>query len=102
LIIINDSNLNDNFSNILDIIDYFKKEEETNKSIKEISKISEVSVLTMPISKKNLSLSANLKDYIKMLMESLDVETNNWSTLYENLARIRKEKVNEVKESPRV
>ena len=102
LIIINDSNLNDNFSNILDIIDYFKKEEETNKSIKEISKISEVSVLTMPISKKNLLLSADLKDYIKMLMGSLDDETNNWSTLYENLARIRKEKVNEVKESPRV
>ncbi|PKB98629.1 hypothetical protein RhiirA5_98712 [Rhizophagus irregularis] len=37
-----------------------------------------------------------------MLTGSLDDETANWGTPYENSARVEKEEVNEVKESPRV
>ncbi|CAG8671873.1 8981_t:CDS:2 [Funneliformis caledonium] len=51
---------------------------------------------------ENSSLSADLEDYIKTLMGSLDDETANWGTPYENSARVVEEEANEVKESPRV
>ncbi|CAB5201968.1 unnamed protein product [Rhizophagus irregularis] len=56
----------------------------------------------LPIPKENSSLSADLDDYVNMLTGSLDDETANWGTSYENSARVEKEEVNEVKESPRV
>ncbi|PKC00713.1 hypothetical protein RhiirA5_365513 [Rhizophagus irregularis] len=46
---------------------------------------------------ENLSLSADVDGYINMLTGSLDDETDNWGTPYENSARIGKEEANEVK-----
>ncbi|PKK55994.1 hypothetical protein RhiirC2_722143, partial [Rhizophagus irregularis] len=45
---------------------------------------------------------ADLDDYINMLTGSLDNETANWGTPYENSAIIGKEEANEVKGVPRV
>ncbi|CAB4446929.1 unnamed protein product [Rhizophagus irregularis] len=81
-----------------DVADYFKEEEEMNES-------TEVSAPTMPIPEENLltlSISADEEDYLKMLTRSLDDETANRDTLYENSARLEKEDVNEIRESPRV
>ncbi|RGB22690.1 hypothetical protein C1646_748454 [Rhizophagus diaphanus] len=51
---------------------------------------------------ENSSLSADLEDYIKMLMGDFDDETAYWGTPCENKARVEKEEVNKVKGSPRV
>ncbi|RGB35192.1 hypothetical protein C1646_759645 [Rhizophagus diaphanus] len=40
---------------------------------------------------ENSSLSADLEDYVKMLIGDFDDETAYWGTLYENEARIEKE-----------
>jgi len=64
-----------------------------------VSKISETAYpkKILPIPEENLSLSADVDDYINMLTGSLDDETDNWGTTYENSARIGKEEANEVK-----
>ncbi|CAG8700501.1 13103_t:CDS:1, partial [Funneliformis caledonium] len=64
--------------------------------------IPEISARNLETSEKilpeeNSSLSADLEDYIKTLTGSLNDETANWSTPYENSARIGKEESNEVK-----
>ncbi|CAI2194459.1 7834_t:CDS:2, partial [Funneliformis geosporum] len=46
---------------------------------------------------KNSFLSADLDDYINILLGSFDDKTANWDTAYENSARVEKEEVNEVK-----
>ncbi|PKK57142.1 hypothetical protein RhiirC2_798605 [Rhizophagus irregularis] len=79
------------------------KEQVKSKTItSHVSKNSETSEKSLPIPEENSSLSADLDDYVNMLTGSLDDETANWGTPYENSARVEKEEVNEVKESPRV
>ncbi|RGB22207.1 hypothetical protein C1646_822634 [Rhizophagus diaphanus] len=67
-----------------------------------VTENSETNEKSLPIPEENSSLSADLDDYVNMLTGSLDDETANWGTPYENSARVEKEEVNEVKESPRV
>ncbi|CAB4416643.1 unnamed protein product [Rhizophagus irregularis] len=45
----------------------------------------------------NSSLSADEKDYLKMITGGIDDETAYWGAPYENEARVEKEEVNEVK-----
>ncbi|CAB5203836.1 unnamed protein product [Rhizophagus irregularis] len=59
--------------------------------------VTEISEKILPIPEENLSLSADVDGYINMLTGSLDDETDNWGTPYENSARIGKEEANEVK-----
>ncbi|CAG8619826.1 496_t:CDS:2 [Funneliformis mosseae] len=59
--------------------------------------VTEISKKILPIPEENLSLSADVDGYINMLTGSLDDETDNWGTPYENSARIGKEEANEVK-----
>jgi len=65
----NDPNLDDNFSDTLDITDYFKKEEGMNKSTEKVSKMSEVCAPTMPISAGSSNSLEAEDDYYKMLLE---------------------------------
>ncbi|CAB4417556.1 unnamed protein product [Rhizophagus irregularis] len=70
-----------------------------------VSENSETSEKSLPIPEENSltsSISADEEDYLKMLTGSLDDETANRDIPYENSARVEKEEVNEVKESPRV
>ncbi|RIA89765.1 hypothetical protein C1645_738389 [Glomus cerebriforme] len=65
----NDPNLDDNFSDISNVTDYFKEEEEINKLTEEVSKMSEICVPTIPIS-ADPSNSLKAKDnYYKMLLD---------------------------------
>ncbi|GBB93143.1 hypothetical protein RclHR1_21190001 [Rhizophagus clarus] len=56
----------------------------------------ETSEKSLSIPKENSSLSADEKDYIKILTGSLDDETAYWGTLYENEARVVEEMNEEV------
>ncbi|CAB4413594.1 unnamed protein product [Rhizophagus irregularis] len=70
-----------------------------------VSENSETSEKSLPIPEENSltsSISADEEDYLKMLTGSLDDETANRDIPYKNSARVEKEEVNEVKESPRV
>ncbi|CAG8759555.1 9975_t:CDS:1, partial [Funneliformis caledonium] len=71
------------------VIDYFSNDN-SNSFIKteisptlgrqnHVTKNSETSEESLPIPEENLSLSADLEDYIKTLTGSLDDETANWT-----------------------
>ncbi|PKK43319.1 hypothetical protein RhiirC2_722772, partial [Rhizophagus irregularis] len=64
--------------------------------------VTEISEKILPIPEENLSLSADVDDYINMLTGDIDDETLYGGTPYENEAKVEKEEVNEVKGVPRV
>ncbi|CAG8732335.1 12413_t:CDS:1, partial [Funneliformis caledonium] len=67
-----------------------------------VTKNPETNEKILPIPEENSSLSADLGDYINMLTGTLDDETANWGTPYENEARVEKVEVNEVKSDDEV
>ncbi|PKY58260.1 hypothetical protein RhiirA4_480022 [Rhizophagus irregularis] len=86
-------------------IDYIIEQVKLKTITSHVSENSETSEKSLPIPEENSltsSISADEEDYLKMLTGSLDDETANRDIPYKNSARVEKEEVNEVKESPRV
>lgn len=81
----------------------YKKTERAGSVYKLFGKIidpatkKEVMGIGIDKAEENLFLSADVDGYINMHTGSLDDETDNWGTPYENSARIGKEEANEVK-----
>ncbi|PKB96774.1 hypothetical protein RhiirA5_434266, partial [Rhizophagus irregularis] len=81
-------------------IDYIIEQVKSKTITSHVSENSETSEKSLPIPEENSltsSISADEEDYLKMLTGSLDDETANRDTPYENSARVEKEEVNEVK-----
>ncbi|CAI2186265.1 184_t:CDS:2, partial [Funneliformis geosporum] len=75
----------------------YKKTERAGSFYKLFGKIIDPATKKEVMGIENSFLSADLDDYINILLGSFDDKTANWDTAYENSARVEKEEVNEVK-----